>query len=532
MVAVLTGCKSELDVKNPNQPTPSSATTETGIISLAQGTILYNGFIGVKYSDGVYGPFWSGAMGFHEMMADVVLAEAANASINQIGCPENVTYSDNTSRANPNAPNTQRGLFKLINTNSNLGSNPLFYEWAFMYNMINGANNTLDIAESTTFSGDAAIKKSIINAWAYFWKGYAYSRIGSIYYAGIINDETSGTNGNYVTKEAIITEANSNFDKALTILNTLTASSDYNEFLGKLIPASSQVGNGGILTPTMWIHNINTIKARNILVNTTIDKMTSAQWNQILTLTNNGITSTDKIFTGRTNVNGDFIGSTVSGKVQSSAPGGNTYKLSERWVQDFESGDKRYTNNIIQSTAWVGNSDRGNSFNTRFTLKNGGNSLSGVIVYANTTIGAYEVVLGGNYEENELMKAEAKIYSNDISGALVNLDNVRTYQGAGLTALVGTTLTLAQAKEKLRSERRVALPFRGLSFYDARRWNVVKALSAGGGKTGVNVIKIDGTVSANSSINYNFISYFDVPDNELAYNPAATGSAAVVNPDN
>ena len=484
LVAVLTGCKSELDVKNPNQPTPASAVTETGIVSLAQGAILYNGFIGVKYSDGVFGPYWSGAMGFHEMMADVIMAEAANTYINQIGCPENVIYGDNTSRANPNAPNTHRGLFKAINKNDNQSQNPLYYEWAFMYNMIYGANNTLNTAASTTFSGEVATKKSIIEAWAYFWKGYAYSRIGSFYYAGLINNDISGTNGNYVTKEAIITEATSNFDKAITILNTLTANSTYNEFLGKLIPASSQTGNGGVLTPTMWVHNINTLKARNILVNTTVDKMTSAQWTQILTLTNSGITSSDKIFTGRTNSNGDFIGNTVSGKVQSSAAGGNTYKLSERWVQDFETGDKRYTNNIIQSTAWVGSSDRSNAFNTRFTLKNGGNGLSGVVVYANSALGAFEVVLGGNYEENELMKAEAKIYSGDIAGALINIDNVRTNQGAGLTALAGTTLTLAQAKEKLRSERRVALPFRGLSFYDARRWNVVKALSAGGGRTG------------------------------------------------
>jgi hypothetical protein len=532
MVAVLTGCKKELDVKNPNQPTPASAITESGIISLAQGTILYNGFVGVKYGDGIYGPFWSGAVGFHEMMGDVVLAEAANAYINQIGAPEKVTYGDGTSRANPNSPNTQRGLFKLANSNSNLGSNPLYYEWAFMYNMVNGANNTLATVADTKFSGTAATKKSIIEAWAYFWKGYAYARIGSIYYAGIINNEVSGTNGNYVTKEKIMDESNANFDKAITILNSLTSSTEYNNFLGRLIPSSSQVGNGGILSPTMWIHNINTLKARNILVNTTVTQMTSTQWAAILALTNAGITATDKIFTGRSDANGDFIGSTVTAKVQHPAAGGNTYKLSERWVQDFKTGDKRFDNNVKQTAAWVGNSDRGNSFNTRFTLVNGGAGLAGVIVYANTALGGLETVLGGNYEENELMKAEAKIYTNDISGALVSIDAVRTRQGAGLAPLVGTILTLVQAKEELRRERRIALPFRGLSFYDARRWNVIKSVSQGGGRTGAIVLKIDGTVSTNSTIDYNFIDYYDVPDNELAYNPAATGSAPVVNPNN
>ena len=532
LVSVIVGCKKDLDVKNPNQPTPASATTENGIVSLAQGSILYNGFIGVKYADGVYGPFWSGAMGFHEMMGDVVLAEAANAYINQIGCPEKVTYTDGTSRVNPNAPNTQRGLFKLANSNGNLGSNPLFYEWAFMYNMINGANNTLSIVEDTKFSGNAATKKAIIQAWAYFWKGFAYSRIGSSYYAGLINNATSGTNGNYVSKEKIIDESNINFDKAITTLTALTAGNDYNDFLGKLIPSSSQVGKGGILTPLMWIHNINTLKARNILVNTTVDKMTAAQWNSILTLTNSGITATDKIFTGRSDANGDFIGNTVSAKASSPAAGGNTYKLSERWIQDFKAGDQRFTNNVKQTATWVGNSDRGNSFNTRYTLVNGGTGISGVVVYANTAIGGYETVLGGNYEENELMKAEAKLYTTDLVGAATSIDAVRTYQGAGLSSLVSGINTLVSLKEELRRERRVALPFRGLSFYDARRLNIIADVSKGGGRTGAVVIKTDGTVSTNSTINYNFIDYYDVPDNELAYNPPASGSAPVVNPNN
>jgi hypothetical protein len=68
----VSGCKKELDIKNPNQPTPASATTESGIISLAQGGVYVNGFRDLKYGDGIYGLFWSGAMGFHEMLADVV----------------------------------------------------------------------------------------------------------------------------------------------------------------------------------------------------------------------------------------------------------------------------------------------------------------------------------------------------------------------------------------------------------------------------------------------------------------------------
>ena len=530
ITGILSSCKKELDVANPNQPTPSTANTETGIVSLAQGSILINGFRNVKYFDGVYGRFWSGAIGFHEMMGDVVLAEAANAFINQIGSPEIVRYSDGTSRANPNAPNTHRSLFKLVNSNGNLGQNPLYYEWAYMYNMINGANNVLEVSKTTSFSGDEATKKATLEAWSYFWKGYAYSRIGSIYYAGIINNAATGTNGNYVTKEKIIEEANVNFDKALTLLNGLTNSPEYTAFLGKLIPSSSKVGKGGVLTPDMWKRNINTLKARNILVNTTIDKMTAAQWQAILVLANNGILANDLIFTGRTDANGDFIAGTVSSFTQSPNAGGNTYKLSERFVQEFRAGDKRLTNNIKQTTTWTGNSDRGNSFNTRFALINAGSGLSGVVVFANSVIGGFEMVLAGNYEENELMKAEAKLNTGDITGALLSIDLVRSYQGAGLAPVSGLSLVLA--KEELRRERRVAVAFRGLSFYDARRWNVIKPLAAGGGRTNAVVLKTTGVVDLNASIDYNFIDYWDVPDNELAYNIPAAGSAAVVNPAN
>lgn len=140
------------------------------------------------------------------------------------------------------------------------------------------------------------------------------------------------------------------------------------------------------------------------------------------------------------------------------------------------------------------------------------------------------MVLAGNFEENELMKAEAKLYTGDIPGTLLSINQVRAYQGAGLAEVTGLTLDLA--KEELRRERRVALPFRGLSFYDARRWNVIKSLASGGGRKNAVVLKTTGAVDINASIDYNFIDYWNVPDNEPAYNPPAAGSAPVVNPNN
>jgi hypothetical protein len=529
----LTACKKDLDITNVNSPTPNSAQNENGAIALAQGTIYLNGFYNLKYSDGVYGRFWAGAIGFSEIMGDVVGAEAANAFMNQIGCPNKVTLDNGTVVLNPSNPKTQYELVRYANQNAQGGSNTTFYEWAYMYNMITAANSILDIADKTTFTGTgAATKKATIQAWAYWWKGFAYSRIGSTYYAGIIQNATTAdaaTNGNYVTKEAIIAEAATNFDKAGTALAAATSAADYTATLGKLIPAYLQKGKGGVLTIDMWKRSINTMKARNILVNTLRSSMTTAQWNSILTLVNDGVRSTDLIFTARTDANGSFIESSVADKVGQAAATGstNTYKLSERWVQDFVAGDKRKDQNVLTlSTVGLFNTDRGNSFNTRYTLKYAGNGLAGVYTYANNTIGANEITIAATYEENELMKAEALIMTGQIDLGAAAIDAVRTYQGAGLTAL-GTGLTQAAAYEQLRRERRIALAFKGLSFYDARRWDIIAPDKS---RTGAVVLSSTGVVNTNATIVYGFLDYWDVPDNELAYNPAAAGSAPTKNP--
>ncbi len=524
-------CKKDLDISNTNLPTPGSAQTEAGVVSLAQGSIYRNGFFDLKYSDGVYGRFWAGATGFHELMGDIIGAEAANAYLNQLGCPNKVTLDNGTVVLNPSAVNTQYALLRSVNFNAQQGSNPIFYEWAYMYNMITAANSVLKIGASTTFTGSgAATKKATVNAWAYWWKGYAYARLGSIFYAGLIQNEgttDAATNGNYVSKEALITESNANFDKAATAIGLATALPDYNTTLGKLIPEFLQKGKGGILTPAMWLRNINTMKARNIMVNTTRAAMSPAQYNSILTLVNNGINATDFVFTGRTDPNGDFLGTTIADKVQSSGSATGTYKLSERWVQEFRAGDKRRENNVrTLPNAGIFNTDRGNAFNTRYSLLNGGLGLAGVITYANTIAGANEITLCGTYEENELMKAEVLIQTAQIDNGVSSIDKVRNYQGAGLAA-VGTGLTQSAAYEELRRERRIALGFKGLSFYDARRWEIIAPDKA---RTGAVVLSAAGAVSTNATVNYGYLDYWDVPDNELVYNPAAAGSAPIKNP--
>jgi hypothetical protein len=444
-----------------------------------------------------------------------------------------VTFDNGAVALNPSQPRTQYELVRYANQNAQGGSNTTFYEWAYMYNMIAASNKVLELADKTTFTGaGAATKKATIQAWAYWWKGYAYSRIGSTYYAGLIQNKPTDaveTNGKYVTKDAIIAEASSNFDKAVTALGGATSTADYTAMLGKLIPAFLQKGKGGVLTIDMWKRSINTMKARNILVNTTRASMTASQWSTILTLANDGVKSTDLIFTARTDVNGSFIENTVADKTGQAATTGstNTYKLSERWVQDFVAGDKRKDQNVI-TLASVGlfNTDRGNSFNTRYSLKYGGTGLSGVTILSNNAIGANEITIASTFEENELMKAEALIMTGKVDLGTAAIDAVRTYQGAGLTALAAG-LSQADAYEQLRRERRIALAFRGLSFYDARRWDIIAPDKS---RTGAVVISSTGVVNTNATIVYGFLDYWDVPDNELAYNPAEAGSAPTKNP--
>jgi hypothetical protein len=201
-------------------------------------------------------------------------------------------------------------------------------------------------------------------------------------------------------------------------------------------------------------------------------------------------------------------------------------------VQEFKAGDQRKAQNCVQGTPYLGQADRGNAHFTRWALKDGGTGLPGVAIYANTIVGEYEMHLAGDYAENQLMKAEALINTGQINPGLAIIDAIRTLQGAGLPAVSGTGLTLAQATEELRRERRIVCAFRGLSFYDARRWKVIDPISLGGGRTGCVALKNTGVVSTNATIEYNYLDYWDVPGNELTYNPPAGGSAPVVNPKN
>jgi hypothetical protein len=259
--------------------------------------------------------------------------------------------------------------------------------------------------------------------------------------------------------------------------------------------------------------------------------MTTADWNSILTLVSNGVTSTDLVFTGRSASSGSFLSAT-SGSVSSLTvgdPTSTTYKISERLIQEYKTGDKRLSSNFTSAITYL-NQKGGFTFSTRYRLTDVVAGSSGVTAYGSKTVGAYELYLGATYEENELMKAEANIKLNNIATGLASVDAVRTYQGAGIAAVSGVVTDPALAYEELRKERRVALLFRNVALYDARRWGVLDDVSAGGGRTGCVVLSTTGALNTNATINYNFLDYWDVPDDETALNPPSSTSAPVKNP--
>lgn len=534
-------CKKQLNVGNPNKPTLSTnVNTEAGMISLAEGAVYIAGF---KNGDGWLGDsYFSLPYGYLELMADNIGADASNNQITTVGKPDYYIKDDGTKVLNPSP---QISVLRGFNIFGGSGNNPLYFQWQNMYALNGGCNTVLGLLSKIPFGGDSASRSNTVKAWAYWWKGYAYSQIGTLYYSGLIQDNVGDTtNPNYKIKDSIIARSNYYLNLASTTLSAITSTSDYTTILGQLIPAFTQAGHGGVLTTDMWKRNINTLLARNILMNklapfvngnpaATISKasasaMTNADWNAVLTLASNGVQKTDKVFTGISqSANGFF---TATGGTAAAMTTGNnistTFKIGVRYLQNFKTGDKRFTQNFRLGSIY-NNPFYGTPYNVKDSLQQ---STTGVYVIGSKQVGQYEVYIAGSYEENELMLAEANIRLGNIDPGLVYVDSVRDYQGAGVTHVTGTLLDLPGALKELTTERRAALIFRGLAFYDARRWGWIYDISKGGGSYGNRLYNVNGTYDANVTISYNFMDYWDVPADETVLNPPAAGSAAVVNP--
>ncbi len=537
-------CKSQLDVGNPNAPTLSgNVNSEIGLIAFAQGGVYVNGFAANGADAWLGDSYFSLPLGYHEIMADHVSAQASNNQVSTMGVPD-YAILDNASKLTNTSP--QAGIIRSYNNRASTGAgnNALYYQWTNMYALNNAMNTVLSLADGITYSGDAATKKSTIRAWAYFWKGFAYASIGSMYYSGLIIDTPSSTNNTYLPSTAIIAESNKNYTLAITALNGATSTGDYTAMLGKLIPAVNQVGLGLVPTTAMWLRNINTMLARNLVasklapfvngnLSAAISKssttaMTAADWTQVAAYTANGVKNGDFVFTARsTAVN--YIFSPSTGTVGALTVGPNastTFKITERFIQNYNAGDKRFAANFALSSPLYGDDY---IYSTRYNLVDGSKAPVGVAILGSKVAGVYEQIIAGSYEENALMLAEANIRQGSTEAALALVDAVRAYQGAGVAKVAGAGLTASQAMTELTKEDRVALFNRGINYYNARRWGWIYDISKGGGSYNNTVVTRTGAINTKATINYNFMDFWDVPADESVLNPAAAGGV-VVNP--
>ena len=502
--------KDQLDVSNPNDPTFDAIQSESGLTQLATGTYNTSAF-------GVAWGFYWVVNAYHEAMGDAIYIPWGNFGFRWTNQPTSITLDDNTV-VTPPQEGAQGEALEVRNVRTQVDGNAFAWEWEAMYRANNTANLILSLIDDTELSGDAELKKSVFKAWAYYWKGYAYSRIGSMYTAGLVIDEPGVTNGDFLANTDVLVEAKNNLDLAKAELEQI--SDDITSITSSIIPdnlvPSSFRGStpSTILTKEAWIRNINTLLARNILVNTKVAEIPPQDWTQILNLTNNGIQASDFVFVMKQDGNNWEVSTTVNHRLMI-----GWHFLSERLVQDFKPGDQRYTDNVVQlATPEVNRAGRGIQYGTRFGLVENAD-------YGITENNKANIYYAGTYDENELMKAEALIYLGQIDEGLAIIDGVRNHQNAGLAAVSGTGLTLEEALEELRIERRIGLFLRGVAFYDARRWDITKTP-----RSGLTVLDGNGVVNTNATFNYNYLDYWSVPDQELEFNKPNEGTAPVVSP--
>jgi hypothetical protein len=523
--------KKDLELNNPNEPTPDlSLSTESGLKNFSLGVLLKQ-FASVP-DEGVTNIFFI-ATAFHSILGDEGYTPYGNWALRWVNQVNSITLPSGQVVINPNGVD-QKTQLQGFNSRDAGERNAFQYEWASCYYIIAQCNQILVSLDNPALqlSGDAATKLNTFKAWALWWKGYCYSRIGSMYVAGIITNDPGHTNDAFVDRAAIMAEANKTLVECETTLNAITVNDDYNEVMTAIVASFDD--NQHIVSPDSWKRQIHTLQARNLLVNQKVKNMTGPDWQAVLDIANTGIQQSDRIF---------LFGMDPSGTNDVSLGGYHPYAwvsevvqyefVSERLIQDFKPGDNRFTGKFAQfDVPKVNERGRGLQFGTRWNpvyIEDGGK-------YATAANQGF-VPWVCSYEENELMKAEALIHLNQLDAGLALIDGVRTFQNSGLANVSGTGLNLTQAIEELRKERRIGLYLWGTAFYDARRWGVTEPASQGGGRSNA-IVMVPGDLLVPAQANaaptpcfmeYNYLDYWDVPQNELDFNTPGPGSVPVKN---
>lgn len=502
---LLASCSKELDVQNPNEPTLDVLNGEEGIQRLMLG----------MYSVEDAGYVWI-AQAHHECMGDALYIPWGNFSWRWANQPTTITLDDGTVVSPPQG-GPQGEMLVSFNSRAQGDNNAFNWEWSYMYRYINVANLLLEKVNTTEFSSDSEQKKATVIGFANYWKAFAYSRLGSLYSAAILTDEAGTSNDVFVENTEVISRANVYADLAIAEFGKITNTSVYESLMKGAIVDFMRIE--GVPTVDEMIKDLNSLKARNLLVNSKVQDMTTSDWNQILTLTENGLQQNDNYLKWRT-----------SDENSGFATAWNPYRIMVGWhfvsprlIQDFRAGDQRFTRNFVLKPVVANTAGRGIQYGGNYnfvSVESGGE-------YGTTMAGLTSLPVATSWEENLLMRAEALIMTDQVDEGLMLIDLVRDAQNSGLAAIANTGLDKDQAYEELRSERRIGLLLRGLPFYDARRWGVTDPVSMGGGRTGCHVFDSSGNLNTNATFDYNYLNYWGVPENELDFNPPSVNSANV-----
>src|SRR5262249_39082175 len=147
LLLLVTSCKKQLDVKNPNDPTFGvNVTDEVGMTSYAKGVIYWNGF---NYGDAWLGDsYFSLPWGYHELMGDIIGGgQGSNNQTTTMGVPDKFQADPSnpaTVFVNP-TPQAASIIRSFNNSGStSAGNNALYYEWVNMYAILNGCNLILE----------------------------------------------------------------------------------------------------------------------------------------------------------------------------------------------------------------------------------------------------------------------------------------------------------------------------------------------------------------------------------------------------
>jgi hypothetical protein len=245
-----TACKkSSLQLSDPNNPTPDqSLTTEAGLKTFALGIIQKT--VATVPDEGVTNIFHI-ALTNHSIMGDEAYVPYGNFALRWVNQVYSITLPSGQVVINPNGVD-QKTQLQGFDSRDAGERNAFQYEWSSCYYIIAQCNQLLKSLENPdiAFSGDADTKRGTLKAWAQWWKGFAYSRIGSMYLGGVITNEPGEINDNFVDHSQILAEATKVLDDCTATLNGITENADYDEVMTAIVASFND--NVNIVSPDSW----------------------------------------------------------------------------------------------------------------------------------------------------------------------------------------------------------------------------------------------------------------------------------------